>query len=398
MPDTDPKILLQKLLDHEKATKPKSTHSDESIKIEGPPPNSNDGFFPDKIVLEPIEIVGDIPDIPTIPPPEPRDPKKKRFLPPDPLTYKEYQQLPDPYKALPEANRIRPTTNSYSGADIRALVHVGDRVHLLGNVQTISYSIHRDKMPVRTLGRTYPKSYVRGPRTVAGSMIFTVFDRHALWDVLQYHARDLPEIQAYTPLSDMLPPFDMTIVFDNEYGAQSAMRIFGLEIVDEGQTMSIDDMITENTMSYIARNIELMATSRTEAFGPAGKVFQNRGVFVKGNVPDEVVDQVGEILDTIAQLRLELAGGQFGNNIPTASRAREIKQEIEVLEKTLKNEKFDNYVRIQGRSTAEDVNRYNIPWDFRTRKQARRRVTVSHPTTTTGSQYKDHYKADWETK
>jgi len=240
-------------------------------------------------------------------------------------------------------------------------------------------------MPVRTLGRTYPKGYVRGPRTVAGSLIFTIFDRHALWDILQYHARDLPENHGYTPLSDMLPPFDTTIVFDNEYGAQSVMRIYGMEIVDEGQTMSIDDMITENSMSYIARNIELMSTSRTDAFGPEGKVLANRGVFTKGNVPDDVINEIGNILDKLAQYRLELAGGIYGSDIPSGAREAELRTEITFLEESLKDDTLVDHLRIQGKSTSEDVNRYNIPWDFRTRRQATRRTPSTQPTLDTGN-------------
>ena len=312
----------------------------------------------------------------------------------------EADPLPAPPSEIPPEQQPLPprtTTNSYSGADIRVLINTPDKVHMLGNLQTISYSIHRDKMPVRTLGRTYPKSFVRGPRTVAGSLIFTIFDRHALWDILQYHARDLPESTGYTPLSDMLPPFDTTIVFDNEYGAQAVMRIYGMEIVDEGQTMSIEDMITENSMSYIARNIELMSTSRTDAFGPEGKVLANRGVFIKGNVPDSVIDEIGAILDNLALYRLELAGGLYGNDIPNGAREAELRTEIEYLEEALKSDEFTKHLRIQGKSTSEDVNRYNIPWDFRTRRQVKRGSLRTQKTTNTGAvRYNDYKETAWE--
>ena len=35
---------------------------------------------------------------------------------------------------------------------------------------------------------------------------------------------------------------------------------FIVTIVDEGQTMSVEDMMTENVMSYMARDIELMTS------------------------------------------------------------------------------------------------------------------------------------------
>ena len=34
------------------------------------------------------------------------------------------------------------------------------------------------------------------------------------------------------------------------------MKIFGVTIVDEGQTLSIDDLITEQTYTYMARGIQ----------------------------------------------------------------------------------------------------------------------------------------------
>ena len=54
----------------------------------------------------------------------------------------------------------------------------------LGNIQTISYSVHREKFPVRCLGKVYPKAYTRGPRTIAGSFIFTILREQALSDLL----------------------------------------------------------------------------------------------------------------------------------------------------------------------------------------------------------------------
>jgi hypothetical protein len=61
-------------------------------------------------------------------------------------------------------------------------------------------------------------------------------------------------------LMDEMPPFDVTITMENEYGNQSCLSIRGIIIVDEGQVMSIEDMITENTMSFMAEGIEVLRT------------------------------------------------------------------------------------------------------------------------------------------
>jgi uncharacterized protein (UPF0333 family) len=44
--------------------------------------------------------------------------------------------------------------------------------------------------------------------------------------------------------------------FFNEYGLAAKMKIYGVTIVDEGGTMSVDDLITEQTYTYMARGIQ----------------------------------------------------------------------------------------------------------------------------------------------
>lgn len=161
--------------------------------------------------------------------------------------------------------------NSYSGADIVATITPAHgKPQIFGEIQTISYSIYRPMTPVHTLGRIGPKGVVRGQRTIAGSLIFTVFDRHALKKALdgykftnptndrfKFSEDELNEMDKYMK-TDEMPPFDINITFLNEYGSNSTMNLYGVHIFSEGQTMSIEDMITENTMQYIAMDIDLM--------------------------------------------------------------------------------------------------------------------------------------------
>jgi hypothetical protein len=84
--------------------------------------------------------------------------------------------LPDPFSDM-----------SFSGADIHAtmlipkigedglLTNQGDILEL-AELQTISYSMHRENSPIRTLGHVNPRGFVKGSRTIAGSMIFTQFN------------------------------------------------------------------------------------------------------------------------------------------------------------------------------------------------------------------------------
>ena len=68
----------------------------------------------------------------------------------------------------------------------------------------------------------------------------------------------------FAPLADMLPPFDIVLSFFNEYGLGAKMKIYGVTIVDEGQTMSVDDLITEQTYVYMARGIQPLVSMETD--------------------------------------------------------------------------------------------------------------------------------------
>jgi hypothetical protein len=187
-----------------------------------------------------------------------------------------YQVPPaDPDKVSVAAEEVVQYT-SYSGCDIRAIVHFYDsnaeeenksRTKILGDVQTITFSTHREKFPVRTLGRTSPKGYTRGPRTIGGSLIFTVFNKEILSEMLvpmyQTDSADRDNYGVWSAVMvDQIPPFDITISLVNEYGAISRLVLYGVELVNEGQTMSVDDLITENVCQFVARHIEPMYDMR----------------------------------------------------------------------------------------------------------------------------------------
>ena len=71
---------------------------------------------------------------------------------------------------------------SYSGADITVGITMpSGEVLPMGDVQTLSYSIHRENTPVRFLGHAGPVGFVKGSRTIAGSIIFTVFNEYTFY-------------------------------------------------------------------------------------------------------------------------------------------------------------------------------------------------------------------------
>jgi len=184
------------------------------------------------------------------------------------------------------------TYTSFSGVDIKAVV--GGTI--VGNLQAISYAIQREKAPIYVMGRVDPLSFSRGKRGIAGTMISLMLDEHLIYaepfknelfvsdkdvikpvagargtDLVGGGAREddfspTAPITSMTSVSDahevsnpwyvdQIRPFDVVIIAMNEYGMGASMRIYGIEILNEGSGFSIDDIVIENQMTYVARTI-----------------------------------------------------------------------------------------------------------------------------------------------
>lgn len=190
--------------------------------------------------------------------------------------------------------------NSFSGIDIKAVF----ANKIMAEIQAISYSITREKAPIYTMGSADPRSFSRGKRGIAGTLVFIMFDRHTILSTLGGYAHDgglkflsdkddiRPEFadlqggglvtdpgsvnavgntvdQQESSIAgpaddqavsrawyvDQIPPFDITLAAANEYGALAVMRIFGVEILNEGYGVSVDDIVSEQQYTYVARSI-----------------------------------------------------------------------------------------------------------------------------------------------
>lgn len=167
--------------------------------------------------------------------------------------------LPDPNFAFKKSN------NSFSGTDCTVVVTYNQNMLVIGNLETFSYSIFREKNPVRTLGNIYPKGYTYGTRTIGGSMVFVQFDEHPLYPLFQFFNERTDKTHRFSsPLSDDIPPFDIMLIFNNEYGAKSVIRLYGVELFQEGGVFSINDIYSENTIQFVARDMDPMISAGEE--------------------------------------------------------------------------------------------------------------------------------------
>lgn len=156
------------------------------------------------------------------------------------------------------------SNSSYSGSDCTPVIQLKDQVIILGNLSTVSISVFREKEPIRTLGRSYAKGYTGGPRTIAGSMTFVVFDRDPFWAILNQMDKELRSTsdRYSTPVGDQIPPVDMALWFANEYGHKSILRLYGVEFNQEGQVHSVNDIYSEKTVNYFALDYDIMVQYR----------------------------------------------------------------------------------------------------------------------------------------
>jgi len=182
------------------------------------------------------------------------------------------------------------TYTSFSGVDIRAVIG-GETI---GQLQAISYAVQREKAPIYVMGRVDPLSFSRGKRGIAGTLISLLLDEHMILgdpfaslnfladndeifaspaDLNDASGTNLDDLDAVSSAAfaasdlgsnysvrstwyvDQLPPFDVTIVAANEYGKAATLRIYGVEILNEGSGFSIDDIVIENQMTYVCRTI-----------------------------------------------------------------------------------------------------------------------------------------------
>lgn len=211
------------------------------------------------------------------------------------------------------------TYTSFSGCDI--VCTFGNTV--IGELQAISYNVTREKVPIYTMGSPEVRSFSRGKRGIAGSLVFTVFDRDALIAGLKEHVEkeksfhriggdkagnggplEYSQIsidewddamtsltssatnaenrtsmisEAATPVyADEIPPFDITISFANEYGQKATIVLYAVEIINEGTTFSIDHIVSEKACSFVARSVSYMkpVDRNGKSASSAGNIFK----------------------------------------------------------------------------------------------------------------------------
>lgn len=190
--------------------------------------------------------------------------------------------------------------SAYSMADMVASISIATNEGyintVLGSIQTLSYSIYQKKAPVRVLGNMNAKDWVFGPRTIAGSLVFAVFNKHWIMNIYD-QLKEKAGMENWHFITDEIPPFDITISFANEYGYDSRMALYGVRIMNEGQVMSTNDIYIENTYQFVASDIELMDSLNAYQTGESRHkyvVISRTGEYVESGSEINPIDKEAE--------------------------------------------------------------------------------------------------------
>jgi hypothetical protein len=212
-----------------------------------------------------------------------------------------------PLDSLNMQSEVSRSYNSLSGSDIRAVIGP----YQFAELQAVSYSVTREKAPIYTMGSPDPRSFSRNKRGIAGSLVWVNFDRNALLNIMRmargkfvanrddvrpaystaeneflsdraiFEAEasrgnsgipvgalisDLDKVpltrvtgfkeMAYAWYVDQIIPFSVTLAGCSELGAATTMKLHGVELLNEGSGISVDDAVTEMQATFVARLIE----------------------------------------------------------------------------------------------------------------------------------------------
>lgn len=169
--------------------------------------------------------------------------------------------------------------NVYTGADVRLMIESavtsndGRRyAKQLLEATTITVSVYREVTQVRASGYINPKGFALGKRTIAGTLILTQFNSDVLLEFLQSVMMiDGSKDSTFTKV-DQLPPFNITMIFTNESGYASQRTLFGVKFVTDGVTYSIQDMMVEQVLSWMATDFTpLMPLTLKNLYSPSSQ-------------------------------------------------------------------------------------------------------------------------------
>jgi len=143
----------------------------------------------------------------------------------------------------------------------------------MGSAITFSYSVYRDKTPVFNCGSSIANGFAIGNKYVAGSLVTTMYEQDEFADLIAYAEKqaiitkntkqllspykNITGLKEYhTVMKDDLFSFNIHVIFTSEYhGDIRRIIVYNATFINNSQVMSIHDLITETTISYVAVDV-----------------------------------------------------------------------------------------------------------------------------------------------
>lgn len=201
-----------------------------------------------------------------------------------------------PYTAVTQPNKYE---YSFSGADADVYTWFPsnpENIKPLKSMHTISVSVHEAKGQARRLGHRGISGHSRSVRTIAGSMILTVINEHPLSTLMDQYVEgsrnrweghswsmdrefvgtgSVFQLNSFNSIMPtLLPPFDLAIYYSSEMAGYvqqgtvnnsgqlspekgrelggAGLLIRGIEFIDSGLVTSVNDIVSEVTLSFMA--------------------------------------------------------------------------------------------------------------------------------------------------
>lgn len=192
----------------------------------------------------------------------------------------------------PNVKVVQSTFESMSGANTIIILEFptfegsgydGSVYVKMNSVTTLSWSVYRAKIPVTPIGENTVSGFALGNKTVAGHIIKTLTYADEFTSVVEYYSKLSLEYKknnyyenlgSKQPISldskykitqknfdslmkDDLLPFNIHAYSISEYTGKIVKdSIYGCTIINTGQVQSIENLITENTISFMGKYLE----------------------------------------------------------------------------------------------------------------------------------------------
>lgn len=231
----------------------------------------------------------------------------------------------------------QPLQYSYSGADCDVFAIRGNDIKQLKSVATVSVSVYDAKAPVRALGSRSVLGYTGSIRTVAGSIVFVVVEGHPLEDLMTLNTgrfnnfedepphRNVPRVDRKKQMYAIgsISPFRLMLLYKNEIGNSAGLEIHEVEFVSEGIVTSVNDMVTEVVVQFVASAFSQLTRAKKDenqlkslsSTLKAPEELVRKILIDFGYNPDDVYNLPPDVINRIEKLLLELKTEELENDL-----------------------------------------------------------------------------------